>query len=304
VVACDPVLVLQCRAIMTETLAAFLVSLALVAATDRAIWRASVLSGIAFGLAGLCRPSLLPAAGLAALGVLIRGPGGWVERGKHAGTLLFITGATLSPWAIRNARVFGEPVWTTTHGGYTLALANNPVYYRDVLHGAPGAVWSGANQWAWMHRVNRATAGLTEPQADRFLNREGLKMAVEYPQDFAWASIARMGRFWGLAPSGAVYPLWLRVVTAVWTAPLWVLLLSGLLRFDAWRWPKLVAPAFVVTLTAVHAVYWTDMRMRSPIVPAIALLVAQAPLLDWLRSSLRERTCAAPNKHVTEVTSR
>ena len=44
----------------------------------------------------------------------------------------------LSPWMIRNFVVFGEPVWTTTHGGYTLALANNPVYYREVLHGPPG----------------------------------------------------------------------------------------------------------------------------------------------------------------------
>ena len=41
------------------------------------------------------------------------------------------------------ALIFGVPVWTTTHGGYTLALANNEVYYRDVLNGSPGAVWTG-----------------------------------------------------------------------------------------------------------------------------------------------------------------
>ncbi len=43
-----------------------------------------------------------------------------------------------------------EPIWTTTHGGYTLALANNRQYYADVLDGPPGAVWSGPNQAAWV----------------------------------------------------------------------------------------------------------------------------------------------------------
>ena len=57
--------------------------------------------------------------------------------------------ATLAPWALRNARALGEPVWTTTHGGYTLALANNPTYYDEVLDGPPGAVWSGPNQRRW-----------------------------------------------------------------------------------------------------------------------------------------------------------
>ena len=36
-----------------------------------------------------------------------------------------------------------------TNGGYTLALANNPVYYRDVLNGPSGRVWSGQDQWEW-----------------------------------------------------------------------------------------------------------------------------------------------------------
>ena len=41
--------------------------------------------------------------------------------------------AVLLPWAVRNALVLAEPIITTTHGGYTLALANNEVYYRDIL---------------------------------------------------------------------------------------------------------------------------------------------------------------------------
>ena len=48
----------------------------------------------------------------------------------------------LAPWAIRNQIVVGRPIVSTTHGGYTLLLGNNPSFY-DHLRTAPrGTVWS------------------------------------------------------------------------------------------------------------------------------------------------------------------
>ncbi len=117
---------------------------------------------------------------------------------------------------------------------------------------------------------------MTEPQADRYLRDEGLRMLRERPGTFARAMLARLGRFWGLAPSGAVYPFWLRLGTAAWTLPLWLAMAWGLLRRDLWRWPAVAAPAAVLALTAVHAAFWTDLRMRAPIVPAIALIAVGA----------------------------
>ncbi len=145
----------------------------------------------------------------------------------------------LSPWALRNALVVGEPVWTTTHGGYTLALANNPAYYADVLNGPPGAVWSGPNQDAWIRSINAATAG-PEPSrhADRLLRGRAVDFARDHPSDFVRASLARLGRFWGVMPSAAVYPTRLRWATAAWTAPVWVAVGLGLARRTTWQWPR------------------------------------------------------------------
>ena len=171
---------------------------------------------------------------------------------------------------------FGEPIVTTTHGGYTLALANNPAYYADVVDGEPGAVWSGAGQDAWFDWVARSTAGLTSTQADRLLQAEGWRMLRERPGTFARASIARLGRFWGVAPSSAVYSRLERWATAAWTIPIWIALIAGLMRRGLWHWPALGAPLLLLGLTGVHTVYWTDMRMRVPIVPAIALIAAGA----------------------------
>jgi hypothetical protein len=99
---------------------------------------------------------------------------------------------------------------------------------------------------------------------------------ADRPGDFVRASAARLGRFWGLAPAGAVYPRWLRVATAAWTVPLWAALALGLTRRSTWLWPRVAAPATLAALSLVHTVYWTDLRMRAPVVPAVALLSASA----------------------------
>ncbi|MHB1561374.1 MAG: hypothetical protein ACYC61_28335, partial [Isosphaeraceae bacterium] len=50
----------------------------------------------------------------------------------------------------------------------------------------------------------------------------------------------------------------------------------GALRWSLWRWPSIAAPLAVVGLTLVHTLFWTDLRMRAPIVPAIAIIAAGA----------------------------
>ena len=271
IVALDPVLVVQARSTMTETLAAFLVALTLSLAAGP---RGAVLGGMGLGLMTLCRPSFLPAAALVAGSAWLAGPGEGRSRAIRAVSLACVTLGVVSPWAIRNVLVMGEPVWGTTHGGYTMALANNPIYYAEVLDGPTGSVWGGAGQQRWWRDVARQTAGLSEPEADRSLRRSTLRLMYDRPLTFARASLARLGRFWGLEPSGAVYPRSVRVATACWTLPLWCLLICGLSRRPAWCWPRLVAPILLVSLTIVHVVYWSDLRMRAPLVPAIALLAA------------------------------
>ncbi len=275
VVACDPVLAAQSRSVMTETLAAFLTAASLAALT-RPGASGAALGGLALGLGALCRPSTLAAAPLTAAAAWVASPGPSRARAGRAALLLAATAATLAPWAARNARALGEPVCTTTHGGYTLYLANNPVYYDEVVNGPAGAVWAGANQRLWWDSVYRMTRGLSEPEADRVLRAAAVRVAASRPRDFARASLARLGRFWGLAPAAAVYPRAVRLVTAAFTAPLWVALAVGLCRRRVWAWPRSAAPFTVLALTAVHSAYWTDLRMRSTVVPAVALIAASA----------------------------
>ena len=90
------------------------------------------------------------------------------------------------------------------------------------------------------------------------------------------ATLARLGHFWAVAPVASVYPTWARIASLVWTVPLLLALLLGLFQPSVWSWPRVAAPLAIVGLTVVHAFYWTDLRMRAPIVPAIALVAAGA----------------------------
>jgi 4-amino-4-deoxy-L-arabinose transferase-like glycosyltransferase len=275
IAACDPVLAWQSRSVMTETPAAFLVAASL-AGLGRGGRRSAILGGVGFGLAALCRPSLLAAAALTTLAALLAPPDPLRERIRRAGSLTLTIALVLSPWMIRNLVVLGHPIWTTTHGGYTLALANNPVYYREVLDGPPGRVWTGEDQFRWFDSVNRETTGMTEHQADRHLQAAVWRLARERPRDFARATLARLGHLWSVAPAASVYSTLARWATIAWTVPLWAALGLGLFRRSLWSWPRVAAPMVVLGLTLVHALFWTDLRMRAPIVPAIALIAAGA----------------------------
>jgi 4-amino-4-deoxy-L-arabinose transferase-like glycosyltransferase len=291
IVACDPVLAWQGRSVMTETPAAFLVALAMAGLARRGR-SGIVLGGLAFGLGALCRPSLLSGAALTVLAGLAVPSGRLRERIVQAGALMLTIALVLLPWMIRNLMVLGAPIWTTTHGGYTLALANNPVYYEEILNGPPGRVWTGDDQWRWFDSVTRETAGMTEHQADRYLQHQVWRLANERPADFARATVARLAHFWSLAPASSVYSPVTRWVTLAWTVPLWAALLVGLATRAIWSWPRIAAPMVVLGLTLVHALFWTDLRMRAPIVPAIALIAAGAA---------RPRIGPAPSAPVRET---
>jgi hypothetical protein len=275
VTACDPVLVWQSCSVMTETPAAFLVA-ATLAGLCATGWRGPVLGGLWSGLAALCRPSLLPGAVVTILASLLVRPGRPRVRLARALLMTATLFIVLLPWTVRNYLVFGEPIWATTHGGYTLALANNRVYYTEVLNGPPGRVWTGDLQWQWWDSVNRSTAGMSEPVADRYLRAQFWLLVRERPADFVRSMLARLGHFWSVAPAAAVYPERARWATVVWTVPLWVALVIGLGNREAWHWPRIGAAATCAGLTLVHLFFWTDLRMRAPIVPAIALLAAGA----------------------------
>ena len=102
----------------------------------------------------------------------------------------------LSPWAIRNQLQFGRPIVTTTHGGYTLLLANNPEFYQWLRSGPWGSVWRADQFNADWNRRKPAD----ELQADRLAYAEAWQTIRREPGTFAYSCLVRLGRFWSPLP--------------------------------------------------------------------------------------------------------
>lgn len=320
-VACDPILLASSAQVMTETLATFLATAGLLALTwagqqkcgrpiagsqrlpecttthdctlgsvgSRPLLR-QMIAGIVLALASLCRPAFLP--WIIAAGAVLW----WQNRrrrditDKHGFPWAFALGTlvVLCPWAIRNEVQFGRPIVTTTHGGYTLLLANNPEFYEWLRVGAWGSVWNADRfNAAWDRRRPR-----DELKADRQAYAEALHTICQEPSAFSHACVVRIGRFWSPAPhqlSPAETPLrrLSRYAVALWYMAESTLAVVGFWRiFKSSRLPlppsAFALPSFtwfygvllIGCLMAGHVVYWTDMRMRAPVMPVVALMAA------------------------------
>jgi hypothetical protein len=373
-VSVDPLLVRYTASLMTETLATFLGTLLLVTLTPRraptpsnmrtvvgrrlrwwanAAWTSPALAGVVLGLCVLCRPTFLAFGLLLALGMVLamlreqssrpRDLGRRLCRARagHGAVMLIAAALTVAPWVARNWWVLGAPVLTTTHGGYTLLLANNEVYYREVVEGTGEeerrSVWQGegpGGQVAWADGLNREMDALGisgEIARDRWMSGQAWNVIRRNPQTFVRASLLRLRRFWAIAPlSGETSPVpdLVRGGVMVFFAGTFAAAAIGLgflgrcvgsrrrrvdarpacradrgagdgtvpgrhdtpLDGDDFRAVALWGPPvlLVASLVCVHLLYWTDARMRAPVVPVVCLLAAWG--LERLLESLRGLT--------------
>jgi 4-amino-4-deoxy-L-arabinose transferase-like glycosyltransferase len=270
--------------------------------------RLLTIAGVVLGLASLCRPAFLLwtlAAGVVLWWQAFRerprvggnGRGLTVLR-RIAGSLLvpaaFALGAiiVLSPWAIRNQLQFGRPILTTTHGGYTFYLANNRIFYNWLGYGRWGSVWSAD---PFNDKWDSQRTG-SELHDDRYAYSLAWQAIRAKPGTFLYACLVRIGRFWSPLPhrlmadesplrrlSRYVVGLWYTVVFLLAIVGAWRLhrssrrsfaeeaaIFESPKRFRPWRWGLLL----IACLMVAHVVYWTDMRMRAPIMPVVALFAA------------------------------
>ena len=325
-VACDPLLLNQSTLVMTETLAAFLTVLCLYAlnrfAADRRPWNAG-LAGGAIALAILCRPTYLPWLALVGLAMLLMRtspkskvqspksgaePGrlsNWLWRGLNVATLGLIAAVVVSPWAIRNYRVFGKPIVSTTHGGYTLHLANNRSFYDYLRKDESGEPWDskefdGSVEFDPLSEVTLAKANregafrwatsenyrvLEELETDAVRYERALT-AIEFttqdePLLFVYSCLYRLRQLWSPLPhrltaDEALARTAMRYAVAAWYVAVYLLAavgiwkLRGRLLAPPWLWGVLLCLVF----TGIHTFYWTNLRMRAPLMPFVALVAA------------------------------
>jgi 4-amino-4-deoxy-L-arabinose transferase-like glycosyltransferase len=286
-VALNPLLVQMTALAMTETLCGFLLIALLACSVEGAKPQPHAPLGVLFGLAALCRPTVWAFAILACIAsVLCRWwcrslnssrSFGLVVRGWLA--IVFATVVTVAPWAIRNGDLFRELIVTTTHGGYTLYLGNNDEAYRAEVVNPTGTPWDSR---AWQQTLPQPFPGEGadhEWLRDRWMSQQARTWIRQHPREFAELCWLRIKRFWNIFPGGSdagSLPKTVQRGMAVFFAIELLAAAVGLwrLRRDEWsRWWPLVL--LVLSFALVHVVYWSNLRMRAPVEPVLALLAAR-----------------------------
>ncbi|QDV84325.1 hypothetical protein [Planctomycetes bacterium TBK1r] len=300
--AIDPILLRQSVEVMTETLAATLAAAAIwlwsgwnAAGATSARKRGSIFFPLGIGgalaLAYLCRPTFLVWAVLLVVATPLRFRN---RRGvKSALVIASVVALAVGGWTWRNMRVLGHPVWATTHGGYTLLLANNESFYRYLSEGQFGQAWDATSFLsAYAHRYEgdpreaafwrrdwtgtpNYDAAVSEVDDDRLCYESAVATIKRHPSVFAWSMVVRVGRLWSPFPhavAGRSTPATLAVGLFYVALSLAVIVTVARHRRRVFgsRWWAIWLLA--ITLTGVHAVYWSNLRMRAPIMPAIAIL--------------------------------
>lgn len=283
----DPILVNQSRLVMSETAAACCAALCLWSLgayfqRRSAAW--AVASGASLGLAAVCRPEFFPFALLVAV-TLFLNAAKHSERGlhvRHALALLLVAAAPVAAWTVRNVVALGRPVPLTTHGGYTLLLANNDFFYDYLRSDDTRLPWDSATfERQLAEQMSRQQTTFAEMDDECY--RMAWATIRARPGDFALATWHRVARFWGVLP----YPRSLeesgrertvRHAIAAWYLAQYAAVLVGLWKLAGralslpWVWAILL----ILCFAGVHLLYWSDMRMRSAAAPALALLATAA----------------------------
>lgn len=289
--AVDPLLVVYTSQPMTEVVCAALVVSTVAVATAANTGKGYFLAGLLAGLTALCRPAFLlwTACVIVILAAEIfltsrrhRSSGSSLRMAAFSWLLL---GAVIPPglWMMRNLVVSGFPILTTTHGGYTVHLANNEVFYRDVVGKSWSATWEGSSFAGW-EAANRdalipfeTLTGIPKERAiDQWHSHEARQTIATRPWKFLEAALLRELQLWSPTPQTALptslrLGLWLEGIT-----------LFGLAIMGLWRLPRdqpvlrRLILAAILTTACVHLVYWTNTRMRTPIEPLLIVLAGSA----------------------------
>ncbi len=318
--------------------------------------RFRIMSGVLFGLGSLVRPILLVSCAMLVLSRLILSLKGR-ENSRRNVTMAILpmiaAVVAISPWIIRNAVQFRKFIPATTHGGYTLALGNNPDFYRDVINGDVPFPWSGRQLDAWQQRMiaDAATQGVPvgdEPAQDAWYYQQAVASMKAQPWSFFKSCLLRLRRFCAITP-GSVdgLPGSTTALIAVWYGLIWIGVAVAIgrsiagLRSKRWEFGfsekisakrqmsadgaadlrRRAAPSararhggeafdaaeeirlrakplprgmpglrsegrisqdqsladlwlIVFSFMLLHSVYWTDTRMRAPVMPLVCIIAA------------------------------
>jgi 4-amino-4-deoxy-L-arabinose transferase-like glycosyltransferase len=262
--------------IMSETLAALVVALALLYAyrliREPNIWNALIVGALC-GLGALTRAELVLLVPLLAVpAALVARSVASAQRWKLAGVGVLAAAVLIAPWVGYNLARFDEPTYLSTNDGIALLGSNcDSVYFGDGM-GLTDLKCLGPN-----------------PRGDQSVDSKIYRdRAFDYIRDHKKRAVlvafARVGRSWSLFRpwdmvsynKGEGREGWVTTLGLIAYYPLLIAAIAGwvvMRRRRGRSWPLLV-PALIVTIAS--AATYGQTRFRGPAEPTLVVLAAVA----------------------------
>lgn len=242
---------------------AFWLALELADAEGRRLWKLWLWFGLLWGIIALTNPScltFLPFAGAWACYQLWRQGKPWFARATAAG-LIFL--AAITPWEIRNYRVFHKIIPIRSNGGAELRMGNGPNaagIWMQFLHPTQDPIqlreYREMGEMAYVHMRQQDAVSFMRAHPG-FTARLWLKKAIYY-----WAGVPRLSKIPALAQTKN--SLFLATSVLAW----WGLGLTVLRRKRA----SFLFSALMLVYPATYYIVFPHPRYRHPIEPIILIL--------------------------------
>ena len=259
--------------LMTETLFIAAILLALDTSLDlveRSTWGRWLRLGLTLAIAVLFRMAVLPFVFLLLIWIAFKSKKR--PRLYHVLLPLLIIALAVSPWTVRNYRLYGRFMLSESQFGHVFWNANHP---------DRGASYD-FEESAWVAPLPEDIRDLNEADKTYILLARGIRNVLADPVRFLILSLNRavvMFMFWPSPHS----PLISNVSRVFSFGILFPFMLYGLfLSFRNWRRCTLLY-LFMIVHVSVYLTSWVLIRYRLPIDPLLILFAALALLDIWHR---------------------
>jgi 4-amino-4-deoxy-L-arabinose transferase-like glycosyltransferase len=244
-----------------------------------------IMGGIALGMAILTRELLA----VFFVAVLLWMPFYYLQKKKMLlkTLLLFIfTLLTLSPWIIRNYKIYNRFVIDSSNGIWTLYAANNEKTVEDPR---------GYNY----NYSKEELKGYTELELKSIFKKWTLDFISSHPSVYLQLVKERFLDFWRLFPHtisgpGKPYNRLHIVLGLIYTVPLFLFAAIGFLYSiydDKWK-KSLIIYLFIFFYSTIHVLFRSAIRFRIPIEPYLIIMGSFGLYTIWNRLLLQKRLAA------------
>lgn len=239
-------------------------------------------SALALAASALCRPVTVGFMPLFLLYLFCNARGVDLSiRLRRGAVVLAAFSILVVPWGIRNYRLLGAFVPSTTSVGHHLLYAQTPIVLKRDLWGET----TYPMYYETLRQLGEHGAdALPEAAADKKLKALAVRIIREHPFQFVSMSVNRFIRLWlnvgyGYAPSPAAWLVFWGQLGILVVASYGYFVLKG-----RWRGKFGVASLLIIYFTLVHSVMHAAYRYIVPVMPFVLMVCAHACIQLWQRT--------------------